>query len=100
MSSDHPNERRATYVKVELAEEDATLREKLIEILDGEVCSVTINLRDGRVIDIGPDPIRNPDNKPVKVWIGRDYIKLDNNPAAPVQVLDIVPFSMIVSVTY
>ena len=26
MSSDHPNERRATYVKVELAEEDATLQ--------------------------------------------------------------------------
>jgi len=39
-------------------------------------------------------------NLAVEVWVGRDYIELENNPGAMVPVYEIVPFSEIVSVTH
>ena len=93
------NSRGPLYVEVKLTEVFATFREKLVTILNGEICSVSITLRNGRTIEIGGDPKRNPHNLAVEVWVGKDYIEL-NQPGGMVHVSEVVPFSEIVSVTY
>ena len=78
----------------------ATFREKLITILNGEVCSVSITLRNGRTIEIGGDPKRNRHDLAAEVWVGKDYIELNHDPGGMGQVCELVPLSEIVSVTY
>ena len=94
------NSRGSLYIEVKLTEVYASFREKLITILNGEVCSVSITLRNGRTIEIGSDPKRNPHNLAVEVWVGKDYIELNNDPGGMVHVCELVPLSEIVSVTY
>ena len=94
------NSRDPLYIEAKLTEVYATFREKLVTILNGEVSSVSITLRNGRTIHIGSDPERNPHNVAVEVWIGRDYIELNNDLGRMVPVYEIVPFSEIVSVTH
>jgi len=65
------NSRGSLYIEVKLTEVYASFREKLITILNGEVCSVSITLRNGRTIEIGSDPKRNPHNLAVEVAVTR-----------------------------
>jgi hypothetical protein len=94
------NSRDRLYVEVKLTETYATFREKLITILHGEVCSISIALRNGRTIDIGSDAKRNPRNLAVEVWVGKDYIELNHDPGGMGHVCELVPLSEIVSITY
>jgi hypothetical protein len=94
------NSRDALHIEVRVTEVYATFREKLITILNGDVCSVSITLHNGRTIDIGSDPKRNPHELAVEVWVGGDYIELNNDPGRIVPAHEIVPFSEIVSVTH
>ena len=94
------NSRGSLYIEVKLTEVYASFREKLITILNGEVCSVSITLRNGRTIEIGSDPKRNPHNLAVEVWVGKDYIELNHDPGGMGHVCELVPLSEIVSVTY
>ena len=94
------NSRGPLYIEVKLTEVYASFREKLITILNGQVSSVSITLRSARTIEIGGDPKRNPHNLAVEVWVGRDYIELNNDPGGMVHVCELVPLSEIVSVTY
>ena len=87
-------------MEVKVTETFATFREKLITILNGAVCSVSITLRNGRTIEIGGDPKRNPHNLAAEVWVGKDYIELNHDPGDMGQVYELVPLSEIVSVTY
>jgi hypothetical protein len=94
------NNRGPLYIEVKLTETFATFREKLITILNGEVCGVSITLRNGRTIEIGGDPKRNPQNLAVEVWVGKDYIELNHDPSGMGHVCELVPLSEIVSATY
>jgi hypothetical protein len=94
------NNRGPLSIEVKLTETFATFREKLMTILNGEVCGVSITLRNGRTIEIGGDPKRNPHNLAVEVWVGKDYIELNHDPGGMGHVCELVPLSEIVSVTY
>jgi hypothetical protein len=94
------NSRGPLYTEIKLTEVYAAFREKLITILNGDVCSVSITLRNGRTIDIGSDPKRNPRNLAVEVWVGKDYIELNHDPGGMGHVCELVPLSEIASVTY
>jgi hypothetical protein len=94
------NNRGPLYAEVKLTEVFATFREKLVTILNGQVSSFSIALRNGRTIEIGGDLKRNPRNLAVEVWVGKDYIELNHDPGGMGYVCELVPLSEIVSVTY
>ena len=94
------NNRGPLYAEVKLTEVFATFREKLVTILDGQVSSFSITLRNGRTIEIGGDPKRNPRNLAVEVWVGKDYIEINHDPGGMGHVCELVPLSEIVSVIY